>query len=159
MILKWVDNTKNILYIYYIYIRYVCMLLTFDKICQELQFFLKNGSVDESIILVKGPLSGLKQFLTTESPLQVWKPLFYVKSTFRFKIFPFLPRIFGYKEKRLDKKVKVNFKINDVTGWTTNNYNKYNVQYLVRKVNQAMKFGKLLKYNLIIILLQKSCRK
>ena len=47
------------------------MLLTFDNICQELQFFLKNGSVDESIILVKGPLSGLEQFLTTESPLQV----------------------------------------------------------------------------------------
>ena len=34
-------------------------------------FFKKNGSVDESIILVKGPLSGLEQFLTNESPLQV----------------------------------------------------------------------------------------
>ena len=26
-------------------------------------------------------------------------------------------------EKRLDKKVMVNFKISDVTDWTTNNYN------------------------------------
>ena len=47
-----------------------------------------------------------------------------LKALFVLKIFPSLSRIFGYAEKRLDKIVKVNFKINDVTGWTTNNYNK-----------------------------------
>ena len=45
----------------------------------------------------KGPLSGLRQFLTSENPLRMMKNAF--------------------------QKVKVNFKVYDVTGWGTNNYN------------------------------------
>ena len=41
------------------------------------------------------------------------------------KIFTFLSRLFGYAEKRLDKKAKNNFKIYDVTDWTAINYNTY----------------------------------
>ena len=33
-------------------------------------------------------------------------------------------------EKRLDKETKVNFKIYDVTDWTTKNYNKQIAQYI-----------------------------
>ena len=39
------------------------------------------------------------------------------------EVFTFLFRIFGYLEKRLDKKDIVNFKIYDFTDWTTNNCN------------------------------------
>ena len=35
----------------------------------------------------------------------------------------FVTEIFDYVQKRLDKEAKVNFKIYDVTYWTTNNYN------------------------------------
>ena len=37
------------------------------------------------------------------------------KSSFVLKIFEFLSWLFGYVEKRLDQKAKVNFKIFDVT--------------------------------------------
>ena len=42
----------------------------------------------------------------------------------------FCPDFVGYVEKHLDKKAKVNFKINDITDWTKNNYNACIVQYL-----------------------------
>ena len=45
--------------------------------------------------------------------------LCHVKSS--FDTFPFLPWLFGYLEKRIDKKAMVNFKIYDATDWTTNN--------------------------------------
>ena len=35
-----------------------------------------------------------------------------------------------FLEKWLEKKVIVNWKIYDVTGWTTNNYNKHIARYL-----------------------------
>ena len=46
------------------------------------------------------------------------------------EIFTFLSQLFGYVEKRFDKKTMVNFKIYDVTDWITNNYNMYIAQYL-----------------------------
>ena len=38
--------------------------------------------------------------------------------------------LFGYVEKRLEKKAIVNFKTHDVKDWTTNNYNTHIAQYL-----------------------------
>ena len=54
---------------------------------------------------------GLRQFLTTESPLKMMKHVFYamLKTLFVLEIFTFLYRFFGYVEKRLDK--NTNFKI------------------------------------------------
>ena len=52
------------------------------------------------------------------------------KALFVLKIFPFLSRLFGYVEKRLDKIAMVNFKVYDVTDWTTHNYNTHIAQYL-----------------------------
>ena len=53
---------------------------------------------------------------------------------------------------------KFNFKIDNVTNWTINNCNIQIAQYL--RVNAIrMKFGKLIKYNIRNIFLQKSCRK
>ena len=52
------------------------------------------------------------------------------KTFFVLEIFTFLYWIFGYVEKRVDKKATVNFKIYDVTDLTTNNYNTHIAQYL-----------------------------
>ena len=40
-----------------------------------------------------------------------------------WEIFAFLSRLFGYIEKRLNNETMVNFKVYDVTDWTTNNFN------------------------------------
>ena len=46
---------------------------------------------------------------------------YFILKTF-LEIFTFLSQLFGYVEKQLNKKVKVNFKIYDVTDWTFSNY-------------------------------------
>ena len=46
---------------------------------------------------------------------------FMLKTLFILEIFT-LSWLFGYVEKRLDKKTNVNFKINNVADWTANNY-------------------------------------
>ena len=52
------------------------------------------------------------------------KNVFYLllKALFVIEILQILSWLFGYVEKRRDNKAKVNFKIYDVTDWTTNNY-------------------------------------
>ena len=60
-----------------------------------------------------------------ESPLKMMKNAFYfmLKALLFLQIFTFLYWLFGYVEKRLDKKATVNFKIYDVTDYTTINCN------------------------------------
>ena len=53
-----------------------------------------------------------------------------LKALLVFEIFLFLSWRFGYAEKRLDKKARVNFKIYDVTDWTANNYITHIADYL-----------------------------
>ena len=52
----------------------------------------------------KGTLSGLRQFLVTQSPLKIMKNVFYftLKALFITKIFKFLSWVFGNIEKWLD---------------------------------------------------------
>ena len=54
----------------------------------------------------------------------------------------------GHVGKRLDKKAKINFKIDDVANWETNYYNTHSAQYLKIKNNQENKFVQLIEYNL-----------
>ena len=84
---------------------------------------------------LKGQLLSLRQFLTTENPSRTMKNAFYfmLKSLFVLKIFTFLSWHFGYAEKQLYKNSKFNFKIYDITDWTTNNYSKHFAQYLKKK--------------------------
>ena len=65
---------------------------------------------------------------SNESPLKMMKNAFYfmLKDLFVLEEFIFLSGLFGYAEKLLDKKTMVN----DVTDWTTNNYNTLIAQYL-----------------------------
>ena len=70
-----------------------------------------------------------------------------LKAIFDLEIITFLSWVFGYVEKWVDKKVKDNFKIY-VTDWTTNNYTTRIAQYSGTNVNQAVKLGQLIEYNL-----------
>ena len=53
-----------------------------------------------------------------------------LKVLFVLEIFTFMSWRFGYVEKGLDKKAKVNFKIYDFIDWTANTGNTRIVQYL-----------------------------
>ena len=54
-----------------------------------------------------------------------------LKALFVFEIFRFVSWLFGYVEKWLDKKAKVNFNIYELHRQnTTNNYNTPSAQYL-----------------------------
>ena len=53
-----------------------------------------------------------------------------VNALFVLEISTCLSRQIDYAEKQLDQKAMVNFKIHNVTDWTTNNYNIHIIQYL-----------------------------
>ena len=59
----------------------------------------------------------------------------------------FCPDVFGHVEKWLDKKVKVNLKIYDVSTWMASNRNTHIGNILRNKDSQTMKFGHLIEYN------------
>ena len=67
-----------------------------------------------------------------ESSFKVMKNAFYfmVKAVLVLEILTFFPWLFGYVEKRLDKRAMIDFKIYDVTDCTTNNYNTHITQNL-----------------------------
>ena len=77
-----------------------------------------------------GKTSGLRQFLTIESPLKMKKNAFYfmLKALFILELFTF-----GYIGRRVDKTVMVNFKIYDFTNWTTNDYNNAQIIRYLKK--------------------------
>ena len=104
-------------------------------------------------------LSGLRQFLVTESPLKLIKNAYFtLKSLFVLKIFKFLSWLFDQVEKRLDWKDEVNFKIYNVTTWKQ----AISIHTLINvssKGNQAMKFGQVIEYNMRNVFLEKSYTK
>ena len=65
---------------------------------------LKNVLSYILLVMFKGALSGLRQFLATESPLKMMKNAFYItlEALFVLKIFKILSYFFGHVEKRLD---------------------------------------------------------
>ena len=75
--------------------------------------------------MVKGTLSGLRQFLAIERTLKMMKNAFYFtsKALFILKIFKFLSWRLGHVAEQLDYNDKVNFKFHDVTAWLTSNCN------------------------------------
>ena len=69
--------------------------------------------------------------LTSDIIFDIWKAFKNMKNAFYFtaktifvlKILKFLSWIFGHVEKRIDLKYNVNFRIDDVITWLTNNCN------------------------------------
>ena len=76
--------------------------------------------------IFKGPLSHMRHFLTTESPLKMMNNAFcfMLEALSILRYLDFCPDCWLCR-KRLDEKAKVNFKIYDVTVWITYNYNTY----------------------------------
>ena len=97
----------------------------FPRCSQEWNKLSDDINSLSSPISFKGSLLGLRQFLSSESPLKTMKNVFYfmLKALFVLEIFSFLSWLFGYVEKRLDKKFKTNSKIYNITNSATNNYN------------------------------------
>ena len=87
---------------------------------------------NSSCSIFKHVLPGLRQYLETESPLQMMKNAFYftLKVLLVFNIFKLCPDYFGHVGKWLDKKVNNNLNIFDVIKWETINYNKHIAQNL-----------------------------
>ena len=69
-----------------------------------------------------------------------------LKAPFVLEIFTFFSWPPDYEEKQLNKKFKVDFKVYDVTDWTTNIYNHVFSNISRSKGNQTRKFGLLVKY-------------
>ena len=92
--------------------------------------------------------------MATENPLKKMKNAFYftLNALLVLEIFQFLFSICGHAGKKLDKKVKINFKIYDVTNWVTSNYISPHISR--SKGNLAMKFCQSIEYNLGNILLE-----
>ena len=85
-----------------------CFLLLMNRWCRVCNLFS----------IYKSHFVFAETILTTESPLKMKIAL---KSLFVLKIFKFLSWLFGYAERELDLKNKVNFKIYDIITWETNN--------------------------------------
>ena len=83
---------------------------------------------------------------------------FLLKALLVLKILKFLFWLFGHAGKRLDKKAKKKFKTYNVTRLEANNCNTHIARYL-KKDNQMMKFGKLIKYNMRSIFSRKTMHK
>ena len=79
-----------------------------------------------------------------------------------FRYLNFCPEHFGYVEKWLDKKAKINFKIYNTTNWEKNNtiirYT-FCLIFSRSKGNQTMEFGQLTEYDIKNIFLEKSYTK
>ena len=89
--------------------------------------YLQNGLSIYIYLYIARP-SPSKRFIFiyfNGSPLKVTTNDFYfmIKTIFVLEIFAFLSWLFGYVEKRLEKKAMGIFKIYGATDWTTNNYN------------------------------------
>ena len=89
-----------------------------DALASPLQMFCYNphinGKISEKFLkfsLKVHSRASLRQSVTTESFLKMMKNVFYfmLKALFFLEIFTFLFWFFGYVEKQLDKKGKVNF--------------------------------------------------
>ena len=106
--------------LYYCYCCYSC-----SSFLTKTQNFCKNRNM-------KGALSGLRQFLATESPFSYKIMISFISPQ---KLFSFsrywrfcLDFLYIYP-KDFIKKIKVNFRFYDVTAWLRNNCNTHIAQY------------------------------
>ena len=106
-----------------LYVRYNCAKSHHCRICVTTMStnhkglsWVGLGAYSRSIMLQKSCFICFK-----ESHLKIMKNAFYFMLK-ALEIFTFLLWLFGYVEKRLDKKAKANLKIHDVANWITNIY-------------------------------------
>ena len=148
----------------WVYHNATCMLRS-NKLtsCKPTSLCVASSQVNDScgtvgLIRFKGALSGLRESLTTESPLKIMKNAFYftLKLIFALKIFWFLSSLFGHIEKQLNYKHEVNFKFYDVTVWEKTIAVTILPNISRSKDKKIMKCGHLIEYNMRNIFLEKS---
>ena len=83
------------------------------------------SATNHNLQWLKGALSGLRQFLTTESPLKMMKKAFYFTSEALCSQNLKLLKLSGHVSKQLDYKDKVNFKFYDDTAWLNTHIAQY----------------------------------
>ena len=98
--------------------------------CSKLRLFRYIQAYSSMFSIIKGPLSGRRRFLETESPLKSMRNAFYfiLKALFVLKTLFVLTFWLCIKPTWLGS--KINFKIYDVTLWLTNDCNTHIAQYL-----------------------------
>ena len=101
---------------------------------------------------MKAVVSGLKEFLSTESPLKMLLNAF----NFTLEAFYVLKIFKSHVEKQYDEKDKINFKVHDVT-WETKNCKHILTRISRSKLSHTMKFGLLIEYNIRSIFHEKLC--
>ena len=108
------------------------------------------------ILLLKGPLSGLRKFLATESPLKVIKKAFYfpLKALFVLKIFKFCVDFLVMYENGLIRNIRLILKFRRHN--VLNKQLQYTYCPISQEVkgNQTMKFGQLIEITLGTFLLK-----
>ena len=108
--------------------------------------------------LIKGALSGLRQFSAAESPFKMLKNAFYSRQKL-FSFSRYLSFCLGFLvmlAKRLGMKDKINYKIYDVIAWKTNSRD---TNISRSKDKETMKFGQSIECTLRNIFLEKSYTK
>ena len=110
---------------------------------------------------IKGPLSGLRQLLSNDSPLKLMKNVFYFMliAIFVLEIFTFLSWLFGYVKIGMMKKLRLISKF--MTSQTGQQIIPIHIFPNISrgKSNQEIKFVQLIEHNMRNNFLQKSCRK
>ena len=105
----------------------------------------------------KGVLSGLRQFLVTESPLKIKRNVFYftLKALFVLKFLNFCLDFLVMQKNDLIRKIKLISKF--MTSQPGKHMTAIHKLLIVSrsKGNQTMKFGQLIKYNMRKIFLEK----
>ena len=133
------------------------MSLIFQNKVIDISYLELPLNLSHCCLTIKGALSGLRQFLATESPLKMMKNAFYFtsKALFVLKIFKFLSWLFGHIAKRLI--LISNFRTSQC-GWQTIVIHIL-PNILRSKGNQAIKFGQLIERNMRHIFFKKSYTK
>ena len=105
-------------------------------------FSSSRPRITGTLNLLKIGLSSSKKVIFVrfnDRPLKMMKNVFYfmLKALLFLEIYTFLSWLFGNVDKRLDK--TFNYKIHDVTDWTTNNYNTRLPNISLNFQNQTLK--------------------
>ena len=140
---KWRSRTWYLLHFLFYFLFLMLHFFRYKwNVLKKLKSFLKACFFVTPVLQVvsikweKSRLSGLRQFIATESPLKMVKNAFYftLKVFFILKIFKFLYWLFGHAEKRLIRKISLISKI-----MTSQPWKKKQLEYTYCPISQEVK--------------------
>ena len=143
-----IDNFEKLIYISKFF-----KIIKLWKICLcQSQNSKKTNQKNQRVWFLKSAHSGLRQFLTTESPLKMMKNVFYftIKALFVLKISKVLSWRFGHTEKN-----NLSRKISLISKFMTSQQGKETILIHILP-NISRNEGQLIEYNMRDIFLEKS---